>query len=44
VAYVSPTTTSVVSGAEELQRDVLEAAGVAVGRVIGFERLSGLTD
>jgi uncharacterized SAM-binding protein YcdF (DUF218 family) len=43
-AYVSPTPTSVVSGATELQRELAEAAGVAVGRVIGFERLSDLTD
>jgi uncharacterized SAM-binding protein YcdF (DUF218 family) len=43
-AYVSPTTTSVVSGAAQFQRELGEAAGVAVGRVIGFDRLSGLTD
>jgi uncharacterized SAM-binding protein YcdF (DUF218 family) len=43
-AYVSPTPSSVVSGATELQRELAEAAGVAIGRVIGFERLSGLTD
>jgi len=28
----------------ELRRELAEAAGVAVGRIIGFERLSGLTD
>lgn len=43
-AYVSPTTTSIVTGSAELRREVGEAAGVAVGRIIGFERLSGLTD
>jgi uncharacterized SAM-binding protein YcdF (DUF218 family) len=43
-AYVSPTTTSVVTGAKELRRELGEAAGVAVGRIIGFDRLSGLTD
>ncbi len=43
-AYVSPTRTSVVSGTSELQRELGEAAGVAVGRIIGFDRLSGLTD
>ena len=43
-AYVSPTPVSVVGGVTELRREVVEAAGVAVGRIIGFERLSGLTD
>jgi uncharacterized SAM-binding protein YcdF (DUF218 family) len=43
-AYVSPTPDSVVVGATELRRELAEAAGVAVGRIIGFERLSGLTD
>lgn len=43
-AHVSSTPDSVVSGAAEARRVVVEAAGIAVGRVIGFERLSGLTD
>lgn len=43
-AFVSSTPDSVVSGAAEVRRVVVEAAGIAVGRVIGFERLSGLTD
>jgi uncharacterized SAM-binding protein YcdF (DUF218 family) len=43
-AYVSSTPTSVVGGAAEVRRDLAEAAGIAVGRIIGFERLSGLTD
>jgi uncharacterized SAM-binding protein YcdF (DUF218 family) len=43
-AYVSPTPTSVVSGARELRRELGEAAGVAIGRIIGFDRLSELTD
>lgn len=43
-AYVSPTDSSVVTGVTALRREVFEAAGVAVGRIIGFERLSGLTD
>ena len=43
-AYVSPAPDSVVRGATELRRELAEAAGVAVGRIIGFERLSGLTD
>lgn len=43
-AYVSPTPTSVVSGSTEIRREVGEAAGVAIGRIIGFDRLSRLTD
>jgi vancomycin permeability regulator SanA len=43
-AYVSPAPDSVVGGMTELRRDVVEAGGVAIGRIIGFERLSGLTD
>jgi uncharacterized SAM-binding protein YcdF (DUF218 family) len=43
-AYVSPTPTSVVTGSNELRRQIGEAVGVAVGRIIGFGRLSGLTD
>jgi uncharacterized SAM-binding protein YcdF (DUF218 family) len=43
-AFVSPTPSSVVSGANEVRRELGEAAGVAVGRIIGFDRLSGLTD
>lgn len=43
-AYVSPTTTSVVTGGAALRRELGEAAGVSVGRIIGFDRLSGLTD
>jgi vancomycin permeability regulator SanA len=42
--YVSPAPGSVVNGTAELRRELGEAAGVAVGRIIGFERLSGLTD
>ena len=40
-AYVSPTTTSVVTGTASLKRHLREAAGVAVGRVVGFDHLSG---
>lgn len=43
-AYVSPAPDSVVDGTNELRRNVIEAGGVAIGRIIGFERLSGLTD
>lgn len=38
-AYVSPTRTSVVRGGNEVRRHLLEAGGVAVGRIIGFDRL-----
>ncbi len=43
-AYVSPAPDSVVGGSTGLRREIAEAAGVAVGRIIGFERLSVLTD
>ncbi|HYN35088.1 MAG TPA: YdcF family protein, partial [Ilumatobacteraceae bacterium] len=36
-ASVSPTPTSVVSGSRQLQRELGEAVGVAVGRIIGFD-------
>jgi vancomycin permeability regulator SanA len=42
-AAVSPTGSSVVTGATAMQRHLAEAAAVAVGRVIGFDRLNGLT-
>lgn len=42
-AYVSPTPTSVVTGARSLERHVEEAAGVCIGRLIGFDGLRGLT-
>ena len=42
-AYVSPTPTSVVSGVRELRRQLGEAAGVALGRIIGFDRLDEVT-
>jgi len=43
-AFVSPTPSSIVTGSTEFRRELGEAAGVAVGRIIGFERLSSLTD
>ena len=43
-AHVSPTPTSVVTGSKALERQLSEAAGVAVGRIIGFDRLDDLTD
>lgn len=39
VAYVSPTPTSVVTGATELRHELVEAAGISVGRLVGFGRL-----
>ena len=42
-AYVSPTPTSVVSGVREFRRELGEAAGVALGRIIGFDRLDEVT-
>lgn len=38
-AYVSPTTTSVVTGGANVVRHLQEAAGVAVGRIVGFDQL-----
>jgi uncharacterized SAM-binding protein YcdF (DUF218 family) len=38
-AYVSPTPYSVVTGTRSLRRNLLEAGGVAVGRIVGFGRL-----
>ncbi len=38
-AHVSPTPDSVVSGGSELVHQLEEAAGVAVGRLIGFSRI-----
>lgn len=43
-ATVSSTDTSVVIGSDSLVRHVKEAGGVAVGRIIGFDRLSNLVD
>ena len=42
-AYVSPTRTSPVQGTDEFLREMREAAGVAVGRIIGFDSLLFLT-
>jgi uncharacterized SAM-binding protein YcdF (DUF218 family) len=38
-AHVSPTPSSVVTGGESLVRHFQEAAGVSVGRLVGFDRL-----
>lgn len=42
-AYVSPTGTSVVTGGSSFAKHLKEAAGISFGRIIGFDRLSGLT-
>jgi len=43
IAYVSPTRTSPVAGTGALLREMREAAGVAVGRIIGFDSLLFMT-
>jgi len=43
-ASVSSTDTSVVTGGDSAIRHMKEAAGVAVGRIIGFDRLARLVD
>ena len=43
-AHVSATDSSVVTGTDSIGRHLQEGAGVAVGRIIGFERLTSLTD
>lgn len=42
-AYVSPTRTSPVVGTDAFLREMREAAGVAVGRIIGFDSLLFIT-
>lgn len=42
-AYVSPTRTSPVTGATEIGKEIKEAAGVSIGRIIGFGRLLSIT-
>ncbi len=42
-AYTSPTRTSPVQGGDELSREMKEALGISLGRIIGFERLWKLT-
>lgn len=42
-AYVSPTRTSPVQGRSSYAREAKEAAGIAVARIIGFERLLSIT-
>ena len=42
-AYVSPTRTSPVQGATAFGKEIKEAAGIAIGRIIGFDRLLSVT-
>jgi uncharacterized SAM-binding protein YcdF (DUF218 family) len=42
-AYVSPTRSSPVQGRTRLWHEVKEAAGISVGRIIGFDRLLRIT-
>ncbi len=42
-AYVSPTRTSPVRGAQVFAKEIKEAAGISVARIIGFRRLFSLT-
>ena len=42
-ASLSPTPTTVVTGWSSFRREVFEAGGVAIGRVLGFDRLSDFT-
>jgi uncharacterized SAM-binding protein YcdF (DUF218 family) len=42
-AYVSPTRTSPVKGMARFRRELKEAAGISVGRIIGFDRLLRIT-
>ncbi len=43
VAYVSPTRTSPLRGNAATSREMREAAGIAIGRIIGFKRLLSIT-
>lgn len=42
-AYVSPTRTSPITGWDALAMHLKEASGVAIGRIIGFDRLLSIT-
>ncbi len=42
-AYVSPTQTSPVQGSDVFWHELKEAAGISVGRIIGFDRLLAIT-
>jgi len=42
-AYVSPTRTSPVQGGRQFGKEIEEAAGISLGRIIGFDRLLSIT-
>jgi uncharacterized SAM-binding protein YcdF (DUF218 family) len=42
-AYVSPTRTSPVRRGQALRKELEEAAGTSLGRLIGFDRLLSIT-
>ncbi len=42
-AYVSPTRTSPVRGGRAVNKEMKEAAGISLGRIIGFRRLLAIT-
>jgi len=42
-AFVSPTRTSPVQGATAFAKEIKEAAGISIGRIIGFDRLLSIT-
>ena len=42
-AFVSPTTTSPIGGGGQFWREIKEAGGISIGRIIGFRRLTSLT-
>ncbi|NQV97528.1 MAG: YdcF family protein [Acidimicrobiaceae bacterium] len=44
IAYVSPTRTGVVQGITALKYNLQEAAGVAIGRIVGFRRVDSWTN
>lgn len=43
-AYVSPAPDTVVTGGSQLRRELTETFGVAVGRIVGFDRLDDWTN
>lgn len=43
-SYVSPTNSSVVTGARSFERHIWEAGGVSIGRLTSFEWLTSITD
>jgi uncharacterized SAM-binding protein YcdF (DUF218 family) len=43
-ASSSSTRTSVIQGGEEFRRNLQEAAGVAIGRIVGFQRVDSWTN